>query len=197
LEVGVGTTVSPGLSIGTLTVSSAIVLKGTTSIELDKASATQDLLSTPAGINYGGILSLTNLSQDTTPLAAGDTFKIFDSAGSTYVGSFASITPPAPGPQLLWDTSSLTVNGTIKVVSSTPSQPGISSIALVGSNIVLSGTNGTGGGTYSVLTSTNVTLPLSTWSTQAVGNFLGNGSFSYTNALDPNTPKRFYRIKMP
>lgn len=195
LDVGVGATITPGLSIGTFTVSGAVVLHGTTRMELDKASATQDLLSTPASVNYGGTLSLTNLSQDTTPLAAGDSFKIFDSAGSTYVGSFSSITPATPGPQLFWDTSSLNVNGTIKVVG--PAQPGISSIVVIGSNIVLSGTNGTTSGTYSVLTSTNVTLPLSSWTTQNVSTFLPNGSFSYTNALDPNTPKRFYLIKMP
>src|SRR6185295_3640012 len=108
-----------------LTVSGAVNLQGTTRIELDKSTLTQDLLSTPAGINYGGTLSLTNLSQDTTPLAVGDSFKIFDSAGSTYTGSFANITPATPGPQLLWDTSSLNVNGTIKVASSAPAQPGI------------------------------------------------------------------------
>src|SRR5206468_12052477 len=105
------------------------------------ARLTQHLLQTPTSIIYGGTLSLTNLSQSTNPLAAGDSFKLFDSATLTYAGGFASLTPAAPGPGLAWDTSSLTVDGTLKLISAT-AQPRISSITLAGSNVTLSGSNG-------------------------------------------------------
>jgi hypothetical protein len=196
LDVGLGATVSPGESIGIFTVSGAVVLRGITRVELDKASATQDLLQTPTSINYGGTLSLTNLSENSNPLAAGDSFKIFDSGSATYIGSFTNITPSTPGPGLGWNTSSLAVDGTIKVVS-TLSPPGFGSIALSGPNIILSGTNGTPGTSFAILTATNIILPSSLWTTQAVGTFLIDGIFSYTNALNRGEPMRFYRIKTP
>lgn len=73
-----------------------------------------------------------------------------------------------------------------------PPVPTISSIALdiTGANIILSGTNNNGatGGQYAILSSTNIALPLSSWTAVSTQSFNGDGSFNYTNAVgtDPN-----------
>ena len=97
VDVAVGATVAPGESINTLSASGPIVLKGVTKMEIDKTGAINDVLHSDAGINYGGTLNVTNLTQSTNPLADGDSFKLFDSATATYTGSFAAISPASPG----------------------------------------------------------------------------------------------------
>jgi hypothetical protein len=65
-----------------------------------------------------------------------------------------------------------------------------------GSRLVLSGT-GPANGTYTVLTSTNASLPVGQWtatSTQAIN---GSGQFSFTNLINPNTPQQFIRLRLP
>ena len=75
------------------------------------------------------------------------------------------------------------------VVSAT-AQPGISAISLSGTNLALSATNGVAGGTYYVLTSTNLAAPLNQW-TSIDTNVLGSGgnfTITVTNAANPNAP---------
>jgi hypothetical protein len=65
--------------------------------------------------------------------------------------------------------------------------------------LIISGTNTTGlaGGTYSLLVSTNLAAPLANWTTNQIGVFSSNGSFS--NVIDPNAMANqlFFTIKTP
>jgi uncharacterized repeat protein (TIGR03803 family) len=81
--------------------------------------------------------------------------------------------------------------------SNVPVQPGIANLSISGANLVLNGINGQSGGTYYVLTSTNVAVPLSQW-TPVATNVLGtSGNFTVTvaNALNPNIMQRFYILQ--
>ena len=81
-----------------------------------------------------------------------------------------------------------------------PNPPNVTSVKNSGSNVILTGNGGPTGGGYSyfVLTSTNVVLPIASWTTNAqVGVFDGSGNFVYTNAMTPGAPKQFFRLKMP
>ena len=70
-------------------------------------------------------------------------------------------------------------------------------VALSGGNIVASGTNNSGpGGTYHVLTSTNLVLPRTNWTVLTNGSFDGNGNFQFTNAIGTN-PAQFYNLRVP
>ena len=75
-------------------------------------------------------------------------------------------------------------NGTlfslILPVGPVPLQIGIASFSLSGANLVLNGTNGRSGATYYVLTSTNLTLPLSQWMPVATNVLSASGSFTIT-----------------
>jgi hypothetical protein len=124
--------------------------------------------------------------------APGDAFKLFNAVA--YIGAFDNIIPATPAPGLMWDTSALGVNGTLKVAVAPP--PFITSMALSGTNTVFNGTNGQRNGTYWVRASTNITLPVSTWPVIATNIFDSTGAFGVTNAVDPTASQLFYLLQL-
>jgi len=193
LTVGAGAIVSPGGTgaIGTITVSSNVVLSGTTMMEVNQTAATSDVISSSGNIAYSGTLNVANLAGT---LAAGDSFVLF--SGATYSGAFAAINPATPGPGLAWNTGNLDSNGTLSIVAAAV-PPTIKNITLSGGNVVLSGSNNTGsGGTYHILSSTNITLPIGSWTVLTNGTFSAGGTFTFTNAVGGNQ-NRFYILKIP
>jgi autotransporter-associated beta strand protein len=193
LTSSAGSTVTPGSNsaTGTLTVSGALVLQGATYMKLNGA-ANDELVASSSILSYGGSLIVTNLPGNT--LAAGDTFTLFNAA--SYANSFASITLPALGAGLVWQTN-LSVNGTISVVSATSPTPVINSFLQSGGNLIFSGTNGSAGGTYYVLTSTNLTVPLASWTRLSTNTFGAAGTFSVTNPIVPGVPASFFILEIP
>jgi autotransporter-associated beta strand protein len=194
LTVSSDATVAPGGAgvIGTLAATNAVTLSGATLMDVNKTSGTEDQITAAAKITYGGALSVANLNGT---LANGDSFKLF--SGGSYAGAFATIEPSTPGAGLVWNTSTLTTDGTLRVAVGTSVPPSISSISLSGGTLVISGSNNGGaGGTYHVLTSTNLTLPLTNWTVLTSGTFNGNGSFSVTNTIGSRA-NQFYILQTP
>jgi len=186
VTVNPGGTLSPGASIGRLTIPSTLVLASgsITIMELNKAAGTNDSIIGLTSVSYGGTLIVSNLAG---ALKGGDTFKLFDSAPGTYSGAFESFQLPPLDPRLFWDTNSL-----LRVATAS-----ITSIEIIGSNISLSGSGGPPGSNYVVLTSTSVTLPLSAWTPVTTNQFDVNGQFSFSAALNPAVPQRFYALRLP
>jgi hypothetical protein len=202
LTVAAGATLSPAgtnttigittgsSSAGTIAVSNAVTLNGTTIIKLN-GSGTNDAVQAGAGLTYGGTLNLVNING--APLAASNIFQIFNA--TSYAGSFANITPATPGAGLVWDLTQLNAGKlTVKVA---PTRPVINSVALSEGNLIVSGTNGVANGSYVVLASTNVAAPLANWLPVATNAFSASGTFSFTNAIDSVVPQRFYQLKLP
>ena len=82
-------------------------------------------------------------------------------------------------------------------VSAPPPPPTIRNIVNNGGQVIIGGTNNSGtGGSYSVLSSTNLAVPLTNWTLLNSGTFNANGNFSYTNALGTNS-QRFYILRVP
>ena len=115
VTVAGGGTLSPGDgSIGTLAISNNLVLAADSMSAFDA-----NLNDPPAGdkvvglskVTYGGTLSLALSGR--APVAS-DTFKLF--SATTYAGTFASISPAAPGDGLAWNTSTLASDGTLRIV---------------------------------------------------------------------------------
>jgi hypothetical protein len=78
-----------------------------------------------------------------------------------------------------------------------PVAPTIRLVKMSSGNIVISGTNNSGpGGTYHMLTSTTLPLPLTNWTVLPGGVFDGNGNFSFTNAIGTNQ-QQFYILRVP
>ena len=75
--------------------------------------------------------------------------------------------------------------------------PAFRHFSLLAGNVVLGASDGPLGRIYSVLTSTNLELPLTDWTWLATDRFDGAGRFWLTNAVDPGEPQRFYCIVLP
>src|SRR5262249_23513128 len=115
-------------------------------------------------------------------LVLNDTFKLFNA--TTYGGAFTNFNLPALDPGLAWDTSGLTSNGSIKVVSAggSPtlgftSSGGVLQFTWTGSFKLQAQTNALGTGVY-----TN-------WSDYPNG---GASPVNVTN--DPANPTVFFRL---
>jgi PKD repeat protein len=83
-------------------------------------------------------------------------------------------------------------------ISVSPASFGMAGVQLSGTNLVLNGTNGQSGGTYYVLTTTNIALPLTQW-TRLATNILGTGgnfTITVTNTVNPAAPQQFYTLQL-
>lgn len=109
-----GGTLAPGVSgTGTLTINSSLGLAGTASMQIGRTGGTLSVnkIAGITTVTYGGTLLVTNTGAD--PLQAGNSFRLF--AASIYNGNFSTITLPSLSAGLVWDTSSLKIDGTISV----------------------------------------------------------------------------------
>jgi fibronectin-binding autotransporter adhesin len=177
-------------SVGTLIVTNSATLAGTTILKVNGSSFTNDQLVVSNTLTYGGVLTI----QTNGTFAAGQTYQLFK-AGVTN-GSFSSINLPALPLPLYW--TNVLANGSITVASAFVPHPVITTITLSGLNALISGTNGSPGGTFYVLTSTNVSLPLSNWTAIATNVFDGGGNVSnYTVTNAVSGPQRFYILQTP
>jgi alpha-galactosidase len=71
--------------------------------------------------------------------------------------------------------------------------PGITNVTTSGGKMIFNGANGAPGGTFRVLTTTN----LANWVVLSTNSFTANGTFSVTNAINPGAPRQFYLIESP
>jgi hypothetical protein len=197
LVVSPGATVSPagtnttiGITVGSNPVGriiayNDITLAGTTVLKLN-GNGGNDMLQSSSSIHYGGTLNLVNISG--SPMAAGQTFQIFDAGAIS--GSFATITPAVPGTGLAWDTSQLS-NGLIGVIT----VPVFTSAKVSGGNLVLSGSGGTANGNYVVLSSTNVVTPVINWVPVATNAYDSSGNFTWSTPILPGVHRSFFMIR--
>ncbi len=189
-----GGTLSPGASMGRLTVNGNLILtSGSTNVfELDKGSGTNDNITGLASVTLGGTLMVTNLSGT---LTNGDTFKLFSAAA--YGGAFSSFSATAPGPGLKWNLHRLPVDGVLQVLSATSAPPVIGSITLLdGTNLVISASEGTPYDPVYLLTATNVNLPMMDWVYLATNNFDVAGNVNLTNAIVTGEPEHYFRLQV-
>ena len=108
-----GGILSPGASIGTLAISNNLTLNGTTVFEANMTTLAQDKIVGLNSVAYGGTLSLVFSGR---PVVSTDSFKLFYAA-TVGSGSFASILPATPGPDMAWSMSTLASDGTLRITS--------------------------------------------------------------------------------
>jgi autotransporter-associated beta strand protein len=121
-------TLAPGTSIGTLMFNGNLTLaaSATSLFELSHSPLTNDVARVLGSVTLAGTLNVLNIDPDL--LEAGDSFQLF--AATNFTGSFSSINLPPLDAGLLWVTNSLSVNGTIYVITDTnPAPPFISNVA--------------------------------------------------------------------
>jgi hypothetical protein len=132
--VVVNGTVSPGITIGILTLGSTPTLNGTNLMQINRANSpnADQLAVSSQPVAYGGALTVQNLG---LALQAGDSFQIFNA--SSYSGSFSALVLPALGANLAW-TNTLNANGTITVIGTGPGVRPRLTNSVSGGNLVLS-----------------------------------------------------------
>ena len=191
--VMLGGTNSPGMSVGTLTVNGNATLAGTTLMEINRSlSPNCDRLVVGGTLTFGGTLQVVLAAGAASP-QAGDVYQLFNKGSGA---SFTSISLPnisaLPG-GLSWNTNNLNANGSISVNG----PPNISSAYASGGNLIFSGTGGIEGNSYTVLSSTNVALPLTNWFPVITNVFGPGGNFSVTNPINPSLPRSFFVLRVP
>lgn len=195
ISVAAGATLNLSGS-GTLDLNSAPTLSGSLAMQISKAGTvlSSDKLALGSGaLVYGGTLTVTAIG---SALAGGDTFDLFDAP--SFGGAFAATNLPAPPAGLAWDTSRLKVDGTIRMVgtSAPPSSPMFTTVARSGTNVLFSGSGGAANGSYYLLTSTNLALPLANWTMIGSNSFDSSGNFILTNAINPALRAQFLALSL-
>lgn len=188
-------TISPEGSagpFGLLEVYGEVTLAGTTVMDLNKTGVGEnDSIAFTPRMHFGGTLQLNVIGSGV--VEAGNEFNlfVFDSAE----GTFNAIVPASPGPGLAWDTSRLYTEGLLRVIA--PALPDKIHIFTTGSSVILSGTNGTPGSVYRVLSSTDIALPVASWTPIYTNSLSASGAFSFTNLVNPSEPQRFFILDLP
>ncbi len=185
-----GGTLSPGASVGTLTVNNSLTLQpgSTTLMEIRRTPFARDVLHVAGVLSCGGTLIVTNLAGT---LAAGDTFALFQ-AGSC-LNSFTAIQLPPLGPALAWQTDTLTNDGTVRIVSTTNRTPTNLASVLNENVLTLSWPEDHLGWRLQVQTNSSFTGFSTNW-VEVPGSEATN---RITFPLDPTAPSVFYRMILP
>jgi autotransporter-associated beta strand protein len=192
VNVLAGGTVSAGNGlIGSLTINNSLTNVGTLSMKLSKSgsSRTNDTIQGLTQLTYGGTLKL-SMSGD--PVTVGDSFKLF--YATNYTGRFSAIIPPTPGPGLLWSTNDLGTSGSLSVVLGSVA-PRVTQVSWTGSSLIFRGSDAAAGYSYSVLSSTNLALPVTNWAVLIAGTCDSYGNFIFTNV--PAAPQQFFILRQP
>ena len=121
--------------------------------------------------------------------------------GTYIIGTFVAntngseemlLTPGADGGNASAQVNLMEVRDITAVV---PAQPHITGLQLSGTNLVINGIHGTTGQSFTVLTSTNLALPLNQWTPVITNTFTGS-SFSITNTVNPSARQGFFILQV-
>jgi PKD repeat protein len=121
----------------------------------------------------------------TTNTAAANVTHTFTSAGTSLVSLVVS-------DPLASSTNTLDI-----VVTGPPAPLTIGSISVAGTDFIITGTNGTAGTDCYMLATTNLVLPMTSWTILSTNQFGSDGSVNFTNPLSPGAPQWFYRLRLP
>lgn len=187
VSVASGATLAPGTSIGTLTINNTLGLAAGSSTVMEVGTGASDRVAVATTITYGGTLVIKNLGG---LLAVNDTFNLFDAA--SFSGSFSSVVSQTPGQNVTWDTSKLTVDGTVRVASVVAAPVTLGSV-VSGNNLNLSWPASQLGYRLEVQTNSLAVGVNNNWVTVP-------GSTSVTSLSVPivtGNPTVFYRLVFP
>ena len=178
------------LDASTLTINNSLTLPASTTVNFALGTNNAEIVTT-------GNLSLNSMLN----LTAGDgfgpgTYTLF-TYGGNLSGSAALGSKPA-GYDYTIDTNT---HGQVQLVVQSPtpiSSPDFDTVTVInGTNLVMSGSGGVTSGTFYVLASTNLSLPLNQWTPIATNQFSDTGHFVFTNSLGSDPPQMFYSLELP
>jgi hypothetical protein len=89
----------------------------------------------------------------------------------------------------------ITGSGSLTIVPAAP--PVVNPPVISGGNLILTGSGGSPGGSYTLLTSTNLAIPIAAWTTNATGTFSGSGAFSNSIPISQSQAAQFFLLRTP
>ncbi len=191
VDIQPGGTLVPGIGgVGQLGASNSLTLEsGCTNFFLVNAvTGTNTAVVGMTSTSYGGVLIVSNTAGT---FVAGQKFILFGGSPNTFGGVFDSMILPALPSPLSWDTSGLLVDGSITVRAPLS----FTSTSLQSGNLIMNGAGGVGNGAFDLLSSSNLTVPLSNWTLVNTFFFNPDGSFNVTNPVTPGVTRQFYMIQ--
>jgi autotransporter-associated beta strand protein len=180
---------APGNPSGTLTFSNNLSLQNT-SILLFGLGTNSSQVNVNGSLFLAGSLVVTNSGG----FGVGS-YTLFTCSPSNGL-SFGSLALNSAPPAFIYSINTNTLGAVILIAAPT-TPPVIGSITSSGSNLVMAGTNGVPLGSYVVLGSTNLALPLSNWTPILTNQFDGYGRFCVTNIAPTNNSQNFYILELP
>jgi hypothetical protein len=205
---GLGGTLSPGgdqsystnlvFKLGNMTNYSTLTLAAgsTTLMKVlpQSIGGTNDNVRWLKSVTYGGTLSITNIGTSAANLYAnGRSFKLF--TATNYFGSFGNIVPFIPTNGLVWDTSSLAINGVLKVANVSQARP-VLATSFAGGNVTISWPADHAGWRLTMQTNAlNVGFQTNASAWVTVPN--STNTLTFTAPIDKTTPTVFYRLVYP
>ncbi len=192
VTVNPGGAIAPGSGgVGTLTLNNNLTLTNGARLLFELGStAASDKIVVAGALQLGGTLMVTN-----APGFGAGTYTLIQ-----YSGALTG-TLPLLGSLPAGYTAAVNTNtaGQIRlVVQSAPVTPPVfNQIQMAGGHLLASGTGGPPTGVYHVLATTNLGLPMTSWSRVLTNQFDPVGAFSFTLALEPQPPHRFFRLTVP
>jgi autotransporter-associated beta strand protein len=177
---------APGHPAGALTFTSDLTLSDNTSVSFTLGASS-------SSVTVDGNLFLTGKLIVTNGAGFGPgTYTLFTCAGSLIFDNFVLAAAPS-GYNYQFDTNT---PGVVKLVVAQPTPPFITAPGFSNGNFVFSGSGGTPGATYYVVTGTNLATPVANWTRISTNQFDEIGNFSVTNAPATNA-LNFYRLELP
>lgn len=181
-------TLAPG-NVGTpLLFSNTLALAGTTVVEISKetnGSILSDKINVSGALTLGGTLAVTCINPHA--LTVGDVFDLFDAA--TTSGNFVTFNLPSLDAGLMWDTSSLMSNGTLRVEKLSVA-PQIQDVAFQNGSLTLK-VQTTVGVYYVFETTLNLSQPV-VWTPLSTN--VGTGEVMIFSTPTTNETQQYYRI---
>ena len=168
---------------GTLTVSNNLTLTAG-SVSSFGLGTNSDRIVVKGNLALGGTLNVTNIGG-----LVARTNTLFTYTG-TLSGSLAFGTMPA-GFKFVLATN---VAGQVNLLVG---KPVITTTAMVSTNLIFTGSGGIATSNYYVLASTNLALPVTSWTRLNTNVFDSSGRFAFTNAVVATNRNRFYLLQMP
>lgn len=192
VTVGNSGIIAPSNYIGAvLTFSNSVTAQSgsTMALMIDPSQASNNQIRVTGHLALGGKLQIA--INGSSPPSAGQSFKILDATNCS--GGFDAIFPLAAGTNLLWDTTTLALDGTLRTVAGT--LPQFSSYQLRSNILSFRGTGGNPNTTYYLLFGTNLDVPESQWLRVSTNSFDSTGNFSNQFTLPAQISPGFFRIQ--
>jgi autotransporter-associated beta strand protein len=182
-------------SIGTLTINNDVTFNNSgLVIDVNKSLSPSNDTAVVSGVLTNIFGSAVGVTNSGPALVVGDKFTLFNKPLQN--GHTLTISGGPPG--TVWN-NNLEVDGSISVASfgPAPTLRFTDTVIVNETNVTFSGTSGTFGHLYYVLSTTNVALPLLSWTRESTNAFNVNGGFAITTTITPETPQKFYLLEMP